>query len=186
MPYIEDLEYLATNGVALLARFYRPEGRGPLPAVLEVHGGAWTAGDRLNNAAIGEHLAAHGIAILSIDFRMPPGTRYPETVADVNHGIRFLKTNAARFATRPELVGGIGTSSGGHLLLLNVLRPRDRRYAALPPAPMPDSPSPSSAGRWPIPSPAIAPCASAATPASSTLTTASGHPRRRWPKAARN
>jgi acetyl esterase/lipase len=128
----EDLEYRAADGGPLLARFYRPEGGGPFPAVLEVHGGAWTAGDRLNNTAIGDYLAAQGIAMLSIDFRMPPVTRYPETVADVNYGIRFLKANAARFMTRPDLVGGLGTSSGGHLLLLNVLRPRDRRYAAVP------------------------------------------------------
>jgi acetyl esterase/lipase len=128
----QDLEYLAGDGPPLFARFYRPEGRGPFPAVLEVHGGAWTGGDRLNNAAIGDHLAAQRIAMLSIDFRMPPATRYPETVADVNYGIRFLKANAARFATRADLVGGLGTSSGGHLLLLNVLRPRDPRYAALP------------------------------------------------------
>ena len=128
----EDLEYLAGDGPPLLARFDRPEGSGPFPAVLEVHGGAWTGGDRLNNAAIGDHLTAHGIAMLSIDFRMPPARRYPETVADVNYGIRFLKANAARFATRADLIGGLGTSSGGHLLLLNLLRPRDPRYAALP------------------------------------------------------
>ena len=64
MPlHIEDLEYLRTVGAApLLARFYRPEGTGPFPAVLEVHGGAWTSGDRLNNVAIGEYLAARGIS----------------------------------------------------------------------------------------------------------------------------
>ena len=128
--HTEDLEYLSEAGTSLLARFYRPEGTGPFPAVLEVHGGAWTSGDRLNNIAIGEHLAAHGIVVLSIDFRMPPAARYPETVADVNFGIRFLKANAERFATRAELVGGLGTSSGGHLLLLNVLRPRDPRYVS--------------------------------------------------------
>ncbi len=131
--HIEDLEFLRPAGSApLLARYYRPEGAGPFPAVLEVHGGAWTSGDRLNNVAIGEHLAANGIVMLSIDFRMPPAMRYPETVADVNFGIRFLKANAARFATRTGLVGGLGTSSGGHLLLLNALRPRDPRYAAIP------------------------------------------------------
>ena len=129
----EDVEYFRPAGSApLLARYYRPEGRGPFPAVLEVHGGAWTSGDRLNNVAIGEYLAAHGIVVLSIDFRMPPAVRYPETVAEVNFGIRFLKANAERFATRTDLVGGLGTSSGGHLLLLNALRPRDSRYAALP------------------------------------------------------
>jgi acetyl esterase/lipase len=134
MPiHTEDLEYLRLAGAApLLARFYRPEGTDPFPAVLEVHGGAWTSGDRLNNVAIGEYLAAHGIAVLSIDFRMPPAARYPETVADINFGIRFLKANAARFATRIGLVGGLGTSSGGHLLLLNALRPGDPRYASIP------------------------------------------------------
>lgn len=133
MPiHIEDIEYLRPADSPLLARFYRPEGGGPFPAVLEVHGGAWTSGDRLNNTAIGEYLAAHGIVMLSIDFRMPPLMRYPQTVADVNFGIRFLKANAARFSTRADLVGGLGTSSGGHLLLLNALRPRDPRYAALP------------------------------------------------------
>jgi acetyl esterase len=131
--HIEDLEYLRPQGgVPLLARYYRPEGTGPFPAVLEVHGGAWTAGDRLNNIAIGEYLAAHGVVVLSIDFRMPPAVRYPDTVADVNFGIRFLKANATRFATHSQLVGGLGTSSGGHLLLLNALRPRDPRYASIP------------------------------------------------------
>ena len=131
--HTEDLEFLRLQGgPPLLARYYRPEGNGPFPAVLEVHGGAWTSGDRLNNVAIGEYLAAHGIVVLSIDFRMPPAVRYPETVADVNFGIRFLKANATRFATRSELVGGLGTSSGGHLLLLNALRPRDPRYASIP------------------------------------------------------
>src|SRR5215467_10332817 len=133
MPiHAEDVEYLRTPEGGLLARLYRPEGQGPFPAVLEVHGGAWTAGDRFNNVAIAERLADRGIVVLSIDFRMPPAARYPETVADVNFGIRFLKANAERFSTRAELVGGLGTSSGGHLLLLNALRPRDPRYTALP------------------------------------------------------
>jgi acetyl esterase len=134
MPtHTEDLEYLRPQGGApLLARFYRPEGDGPFPAVLEVHGGAWTAGDRFNNTAIAEYLTVRGVVVLSIDFRMPPAASYPETVTDVNFGIRFLKANAERFGTRSELVGGLGTSSGGHLLLLNALRPRDRRYASIP------------------------------------------------------
>ena len=134
MPiHTEDVEYFChEGGVPLLARYYRPEGTGPFPAVLEVHGGAWTAGDRLNNVAIAKYLAVHGVVVLSIDFRMPPAVRYPESVADVNFGIRFLKANAGRFSTRADLVGGLGTSSGGHLLLLNVLRPRDPRYAPIP------------------------------------------------------
>lgn len=149
----EDIEYHRPAGIPLLARFYRPEGQGPFPAVLEVHGGAWTTGDRFNNVAIAEHLAAHGIAVLSIDFRMPPAAGYPETVADVNYGIRYLKANAQRFATRPELVGGLGTSSGGHLLLLNALRPRDPRYASYP-LPGADASLAFAVVCWPVADPA--------------------------------
>jgi acetyl esterase/lipase len=148
----EDFEYHRPAGVPLLARFYRPEGQGPFPAVLEVHGGAWTSGDRFNNVSIAEHLAAHGIAVLSIDFRMPSAARYPDIVADVNYGIRFLKANAARFATRTELVGGLGTSSGGHLVLLNMLRPQDSRYT-LHPLPGTDASLAFAVACWPVADP---------------------------------
>ena len=128
----DDVEYQRQDGQPLLARLYQPIGPGPFPAVLEVHGGAWTGGDRFNNVSIAEALAADGVVVLSIDFRMPPQARYPDTVADVNLGIRWLKTNAAKFNSRADFVGGLGTSSGGHLLLLSALRPNDPRYASLP------------------------------------------------------
>lgn len=128
----DDLEYQRQDGQALLARLYRPVGPGVFPAVLEVHGGAWTSGDRFNNVAIAETLAASGVVVLSIDFRMPPQGRYLETMADVNFGIRWFKHHADRFGSRADLVGGLGTSSGGHLLLLSALRPTDPRYAASP------------------------------------------------------
>jgi acetyl esterase len=128
----DDIEYQRQDGQPLLARLYQPIGPGPFPAVLEVHGGAWTGGDRLNNVAIAEALAASGVVVMSIDFRMPPQARYPDTVADVNLGIRWLKTNAEKFHSRADLVGGLGTSSGGHMVLLSALRPLDPRYAKLP------------------------------------------------------
>jgi acetyl esterase len=124
----EDRVYASPDGTALLARIYRPAGDGPFPAVLEVHGGAWVNGDRLNNVAIAEALAAAGILVVSVDFRMPPQVRYPVPVADVNTAIRWLKAHAEELGSRADLVGALGTSSGGHLLLLNVLRPDDPRY----------------------------------------------------------
>jgi acetyl esterase/lipase len=78
--------------------------------------------------------------------------RYPETVSDVNFGIRFLKANAEKFATRKELVGGLGTSSGGHLLLLNALRPRDPRYAS-DPLPGADATLAFAVACWPVADP---------------------------------
>ena len=156
---IRDLEYHRHDGAALLARLYRPIGAGtsarPFPALIDVHGGAWASGDRLNNAPLDEALAKSGIVVLAVDFRMPPEWRYPHSIADINLATRWLKTHAAEFGSRRELVGGLGTSSGGHQLLLSALKPADPRYAALPlaEAPAEDALLPYIVLCWPISDP---------------------------------
>jgi acetyl esterase len=127
----EDLEFGRAGDIPLLARLYRPRDVSGFPAMVEVHGGAWTGGDRMNNVAIHQAVAAAGTAVLALEFRLAPAAPYPGPVADVNLGIRWLKANIARWGGDPNKVGGLGTSSGGHLLLLNVLRPQDPRYTAL-------------------------------------------------------
>ena len=131
---IEDVEYQRIGGEPLLARLYRPKDRvgsaGPFPAVVGVHGGAWTSGDRNNNQAIDQALAAVGVVVLALDFRLAPQAPYPASVADVNYGVRWLKAHAAEFASRPDWVGAVAGSSGAHQMLLSALRPRDPRYAA--------------------------------------------------------
>ncbi len=152
---MRDLAYQQQDGAPLLARLYRPIGEGPFPALIDVHGGAWASGDRLNNAPLDEALAKSGIVVLAIDFRMPPLWRYPASIADVNLAARWLKTHAGELGSRRELVGGLGTSSGGHQLLLSVLRPEEPRYSALPfaEAPAEDALLPYIVLCWPISDP---------------------------------
>ena len=152
---IRDLEYQRCDGEPMLARLYRPIGAGPFPALVEVHGGAWASGDRLNNAPLDEALAKSGIIVLAIDFRMPPRFRYPASIADVNLATRWLKAHAGEFGSRHDLVGGLGTSSGAHQLLLSALRPADPRYAALSLAEAPgeDAGLPYLVLCWPISNP---------------------------------
>jgi acetyl esterase len=126
----EDIEYCRPDGTPLLARLYRPRGVTGFASIVEVHGGAWTGNDRLANAAIDQVIAAAGTAVLALDFRLAPASPYPASIADINLGIRWLKANIARFGGDASRVGGLGTSSGGHQLWLNVLRPRDPRYSA--------------------------------------------------------
>jgi acetyl esterase/lipase len=126
----EDIEFAKPGGKPLLARMYRPQGPGPFPAMVEVHGGAWVMNDRTSNAAIDQPVAESGCVVMAVDFRMPPEVKYPASVADINLAVRWLKAHARDYATRPELVGGLGTSSGAHQLLLSMMRPKDPRYAA--------------------------------------------------------
>lgn len=128
----EEVEFLRHGDTAYIARVHRPRGEGPFPAVIEAHGGAWCEGNRANNDTINGEVAKYGIVVAAIDFRNPPVATYPGSVADVNYGVRWLKANAARFKTRPDLVGSMGTSSGGHLVVLNGMKPEDARYKAVP------------------------------------------------------
>jgi acetyl esterase len=128
---VKDVEYQQQAGKAWLARAYRPVGAGPFPTVVDVHGGAWNNGDRTNDTQMNQALAASGVLTVAIDFRQPPEAGYPASVCDLNLAIRWLKVHAGEFGGTPR-VGALGVSSGGHLVLLAGLRPRDARYSALP------------------------------------------------------
>ena len=129
---VEDVEYLRHGDTALLARLFKPRGQGPFPAVVELHGGAWCLGDRKQDTNINEQLARAGILVAALDFRVPPAASYPGSLADINYGIRWLKTQAATLGTRPEMLCTFGISSGGHQAMLLGMRPRDARYSAIP------------------------------------------------------
>ncbi len=129
---IEDVEYLRHGDEPLLARLYKPQGNGPFPIIVELHGGAWCRGDRLNDSVLNEALARRGVVVAALDFRMPPDASYPGSLADIHYGIRWCKTQAAAWGSRPDWVGAMGNSSGAHQAMLLGMRPHDSRYAALP------------------------------------------------------
>jgi len=95
------------------------------------------------------------VVVASIDFRMGGQHPYPSSLVDINYATRWLKAHAQEFASRRELVAGLGTSSGAHQLLLSALRPQDARYAALPlvEAPAEDARLPYIVLCWPIADP---------------------------------
>jgi acetyl esterase/lipase len=127
----EDVEYLRHAGNPLLARLFKPRGTGPFPLVVELHGGAWCHGDRLNDTIINESLARSGVVVAALDFRMPPVAAYPASLADINYAIRWCKTRAAELGIRPDRVGLLGVSSGAHQAMLLGMRPRDPRYSSV-------------------------------------------------------
>jgi acetyl esterase len=89
---VEDVEYIRHGDKPLLARLFKPHGKGPFPLIVELHGGAWCRGDRLMDIAINEPLAKSGVVVAALDFRMPPEASYPGSLVDINYAIRWLKT----------------------------------------------------------------------------------------------
>lgn len=126
-----DIEYQHIAGKPWLVRIYQPKGNGPFPTMIDVHGGAWHNGDRMNNAGIDRELASRGVLVGAVEFRQPPDAGYPASICDVNLATRWLKAHAAEFNGTAR-IGAFGNSSGGHQVVLSALRPRHAAYSALP------------------------------------------------------
>jgi alpha-L-fucosidase 2 len=101
----------------LLMDVHVPDGPGPFPAAILVHGGGFDAGTRATNVRpLFEPLASAGFAWFSIDYRLAPEAHYTEGVADVNAAIRWVKAHAAEYRVDTRKIAIIGESAGGYLV----------------------------------------------------------------------
>src|SRR6266545_4141907 len=89
-----DTEFRRTPARQLMARVYQPQGDGPFPTLLDLHGGAWNNQDRTANAPMDESLARSGILVVAIDLTRAPEAPYPASVQDANYGVRWFKAKA--------------------------------------------------------------------------------------------
>ena len=125
-------------GRMLMARIYQPKGAGPFPTVLDLHGGAWNAKDRHAEEPMDRSLASSGLLVVAIDMTLASEAPYPACVQDANYGVRWLKSKAASWNGDPSKLGLYGSSSGGQVAELLVMRPHDSRYNAIPLAAAPN------------------------------------------------
>jgi len=130
---VSDVDFRRTEGGRqLMARIYQPQGPGPFPTVLDLHGGAWRRKDRLAEEPMDRAIAASGVLVVAVDLRLSEEAPYPASVQDANYGVRWLKSRAAEWNGAATKLGVYGSSSGGHVAQLLALRPRDPRYNAIP------------------------------------------------------
>lgn len=118
-PFLENVTYCRTGGVDLKMDVYtaRPSFVSPRPALVYVHGGGWTEGDKtwLDRILSSGELALHGYTVVSINYRLSPLHTWPAQIEDAKCAIRSLRANATRFNIDPDRIGVWGESAGGHL-----------------------------------------------------------------------
>jgi acetyl esterase/lipase len=121
------IAYANHDGVELLGDLYLPnpaqsKGAKPTPALVAVHGGGFVAGARGSFQYWGPHLAARGIAVFAVSYRLATqGKTFPQAVHDVLAGVQFLRGKAGEFGIGPERIGLLGASAGGNLAALAAL-----------------------------------------------------------------
>src|SRR6202163_4402684 len=136
---VSEVEFRRTRaGRMLIARIYQPNGAGPFPTILDLHGGAWNAKDRHAEEPMDRALAASGVLVVAIDMTLAPEAPYPACIQDANYGVRWLKSKAAGWNGDPSKIGIYASSTGGHVAELLAMRPHDPRYNAVPLAGSPE------------------------------------------------
>jgi alpha-L-fucosidase 2 len=104
-----------------------PDGEGPFPIAILVHGGGWSRGDKSGADKPGDSaditpwfapLTAANYTWFSINYRLAPKHPWPACFEDVQTAIRWVKAHAAEFKGDPHRLALFGHSAGGHLVAL--------------------------------------------------------------------
>jgi acetyl esterase/lipase len=127
LPGVEsNVVYGMHSGAALLLDVHKPAQPNGFGVVF-IPGSGWysppgydaaplTAASQ--NGAYVPALTQAGYTVFVINYRSTPAFRYPAAVLDSQRAVRFIRHNAARFGIDPARIGGVGGSSGAHLVSL--------------------------------------------------------------------
>ncbi len=138
-----NIEYGRAGNQALLLDANVPEGTGPFPVVIAIHGGGWCTGDKSGKGDFApalKALTANHFTWFSIDYRLAPTNRWPDCLDDVQAAIRWVKAHAAEYKGDPDRIALLGYSAGGQLACLaaTLARPDTRVQAVVGLAPPTD------------------------------------------------
>lgn len=114
-----DIEYGKAGDVSLKMDASIPDGTGPFPTVILVHGGGWRNGDKQTNfKPLFDPLTKAGFAWFTVNYRLAPAHPYPAAVDDVLQSIRYIQAHAEEYKVDKKRVALTGESAGGHIVAL--------------------------------------------------------------------
>lgn len=110
--------YCERDSGPLKADVYVPQGEGPFPAVLVVHGGAWHLGSRAQLSAQSQMFARQGFTAVAISYRLAPKHKFPAQIEDCRAALAWMRAEAENLKIDPTRIGGFGYSAGAQLIAL--------------------------------------------------------------------
>ena len=127
--------YKSVGGLQIRADVHLPDGDGPHPTIVFVHGGALIRGGRAWIEPLQrDRYVEDGFAVVSIDYRLAPETKLPAIASDVDDAFVWLRGEGGeRYQLDPDRLAVMGQSGGGYLALLagQRVRPRPRAVVSL-------------------------------------------------------
>jgi len=112
-----DIPYME-NGKQTLDLYY-PDGEGPFPLIIVVHGGGWISGYK-RSKFMGPMIKPieHGFAVACISYTLAMEKPFPQAIYDIKTAIRFFKANGSSLNCLSNQMFLWGESAGAHLVSL--------------------------------------------------------------------
>jgi acetyl esterase len=108
-------------------RVYTPEGQGPFPVLLYIHGGGWVRGTLETEDDGCRSLCHHGkCLVVSVGYRLAPETKFPGGLEDCYAALKWCAEHAAEINGDGSRLAVAGTSAGGNLTACLALYARDQ------------------------------------------------------------
>ncbi len=123
----------ASDGTRLMLDVWSGNGTstGALrPAVVRVHGGAWTRGSRGGHSDWDRWLNGLGYEVFDVEYELPPPARWQDEVGDVKCALGWVELHAAKYHLDPRRLSVMGYSAGGNLAMLAAYTMGDARLPA--------------------------------------------------------
>ena len=112
------------------------EGAGPFPIVFFAHGGAWSGGDKGDVQVVPFMPGVkRGYAVISLNYRLIPGVRYPDNLFDIKAALRWVERNAETYLLDSKRAALCGASAGAHLALMAAFTQGQAAFDSAPFAP---------------------------------------------------
>lgn len=102
-------------GPGLRYDFFRPEGEGPFPLLVFIHGGGWISGDKSDFRDEALWFTEQGFATACIQYRLAPVHPFPAAIVDCQRFVQFARQESREFGIDPDRLGAFGSSAGGYL-----------------------------------------------------------------------
>ncbi|QLL07396.1 alpha/beta hydrolase [Mycobacterium vicinigordonae] len=92
-----------------------PQGSGPHPTLLFLHGGSWSMGSPKTHRRLTRDLAAAGMLTISLDYRRAPQYRFPDPVDDALTALQWTYNGVAAYGGDPGRIAIGGDSAGANI-----------------------------------------------------------------------
>ena len=103
------------DGWDLTAEVYVPEGDGPFPVILYMHGGGWCVGSPVGVRRKTMRLAERGFVVVNLDYSLAPERPFPNAPTDTVYAARWITQNIAEFGGDGGNIVVGGDSAGANL-----------------------------------------------------------------------